>query len=73
MQNAGDGERSIHEMPFNWDKWIDSVGRMFISTSCQQSHFEEVHASRSQIQTLNESLQRQEEEKEMQKQRKDKI
>ena len=91
MENANDGEQSIHENPSDWDIWIDSVGkkkgrvfglgsvgRMFISTSSQQLHFEEVDALRSQIQALNESLQRQEEEKvkmkrELQKQRKDKI
>ncbi|XP_027932879.1 uncharacterized protein LOC114188505 [Vigna unguiculata] len=91
MENASDGEQSIHENPSDWDIWIDSVGkkkgrvfglgsvgRMFISTSSQQLHFEEVDTLRSQIQALNESLQRQEEEKvemkrELQKQRKDKI
>ncbi|QCD88608.1 somatic embryogenesis receptor kinase 1 [Vigna unguiculata] len=78
MENASDGEQSIHENPSDWDIWIDSVGkkkgrvfglgsvgRMFISTSSQQLHFEEVDTLRSQIQALNESLQRQEEEKDM--------
>jgi len=71
MENASDGEQSIHEYPSDWDIWIDSVGkkrgrifglgfmgRMFISTSSQQLHLEEVDALRSQIQALNESLQR---------------
>ena len=49
MENARDGEQSIHEYPSDWDIWIDSVGkkngrvfglgyvgRIFISTSSQQ-------------------------------------
>jgi len=76
MENASHGEQSIHQIPSDWDIWIDavgkkrgkvfglgSVGRMFVSSSSQESHFVEVDALRSQIQALNESLQRQEQEK----------
>ncbi|QCD82525.1 putative transposase [Vigna unguiculata] len=27
MENASDGEQSIHEYPYDWDIWIDSVGK----------------------------------------------
>lgn len=91
MENVATGEQSISQIPSDWDIWIDSVGKksgrifglgtvgkMLFSSSSQQSNIEDVDALRSQIQALNESLQRQEHEKlemkqELLKQSKDKL
>ncbi|KAK2353408.1 hypothetical protein QL285_091031 [Trifolium repens] len=75
VENGGDNQRSV-EMPPDLDIWVDSVGkkkgRIFglgsvsktLATSVKLSaNSEDVNALRSQIRTLNESLQKQEQEK----------
>ncbi|KAK2406686.1 hypothetical protein QL285_042388 [Trifolium repens] len=75
VENGGDNQRSV-EIPSDLDIWVDSVGkkkgRIFglgsvsktLATSVKLSaNSEDVNVLRSQIHTLNESLQKQEQEK----------
>jgi hypothetical protein len=75
VENGGDNQRSV-EIPSDLDIWVDSVGkkkgRIFglgsasktLATSVELSaNSEDVNGLRSQIHALNESLQKQEQEK----------
>ncbi|XP_020239139.1 uncharacterized protein LOC109818146 [Cajanus cajan] len=89
--DGADSQSSMDHMPSDLDIWVDvvgkkkgripglgSVGRTLITSSRFSSNFEDDGALRSQIQALNESLQRQEQEKlemrqELYKQQEDKL
>jgi len=74
-ENRGDNQRST-KMPSDLDIWVDSVGKKkgrvfglgsvnktFITIDKLPGNSEDVNALRSQIHALNESLQKQEQEK----------